>query len=266
MRSLIDTSLLDALQAPGGFAPVGQVGAIPNTPAQPFVWGQGGAQLSPEQLANERSIAESLAQSDYSPVQHWTQGLGRVLDNYDGARRLKKLDGQEAQMSADRLAQIGGLAGEANADLAPGLASADPVVQALAAQMMAARTPKQRAPLEFQQMLSDAGYTPGTPEYQAQAQRLLDAKNNPFITASLPGGNFYAGPQSGFAAALTGGGGPASGAGGRMPPTPSNVPSGNPLSGWPPPDAIQELVANPGSARQFDEVFGQGMASKILGR
>lgn len=43
---------------------------------------QAGPTLTPEQVARKRAIAEQLAQSgmDYSPVQHWTQGLARVAN------------------------------------------------------------------------------------------------------------------------------------------------------------------------------------------
>lgn len=43
---------------------------------------QDGSMLTPEQVARKRAIAEQLAQSgmDYSPVQHWTQGLARVAN------------------------------------------------------------------------------------------------------------------------------------------------------------------------------------------
>lgn len=43
---------------------------------------QDGTTLTPEQVARKRAIAEQLAQSgmDYSPVQHWTQGLARVAN------------------------------------------------------------------------------------------------------------------------------------------------------------------------------------------
>lgn len=248
------------------FAPMNRPGVIEEilamptlpgmqAPATPFVWGQGGAQLTPDQLAQERSVAQALAQSDYSPVGHWTQGLGRVLDNFTGSQDLKRLDREEGQMNADRLAQITSMAGEANADLAPGLSSADPVVQALATQQMQARMPKQTKPLEFQQMLMDAGYLPGTPEYQAEARKLLAARNDQFITANLPGGGFYGGPQSSFMTALTGGGGQSSGP--AMPEwwnnlTPeeqgviqrqgegrsANRPQGSPLSGGPQPGQV----------------------------
>lgn len=47
---------------------------------------QDGASLTPEQVARKRAIAEQLAQSgmDYSPVQHWTQGLARVANALAG--------------------------------------------------------------------------------------------------------------------------------------------------------------------------------------
>lgn len=52
--------------------------ATTSAPAEPFVWGKGGRRMTPEQIAQEQQIAQALMQPDFSPVQHWTQGLGRV--------------------------------------------------------------------------------------------------------------------------------------------------------------------------------------------
>lgn len=48
----------------------------------PFIWGAGGAKLSPEDIAMRREEAGELAKSavDFSPVGHWSQGLGRVAN------------------------------------------------------------------------------------------------------------------------------------------------------------------------------------------
>ncbi|MBB6425171.1 hypothetical protein [Sphingopyxis sp. JAI128] len=71
-------------------------------PEQPFIWGQGGRRMTPEDIARERALAARQMQSDYSPVQHWSQGLGRVADNVLGALRDRK-----AQKAADANAADG---------------------------------------------------------------------------------------------------------------------------------------------------------------
>ena len=52
-----------------------------------FIWGQGGAQLTPEQVAQQRAIAEALMKegSNYAPVGSWLEGLGRVANAAAGA-------------------------------------------------------------------------------------------------------------------------------------------------------------------------------------
>lgn len=47
-----------------------------------FTWGEGGARLTPEQLAQRRLVLKAMKdrEGDTSPVQHWTQGLARVAD------------------------------------------------------------------------------------------------------------------------------------------------------------------------------------------
>lgn len=71
-------------------------------PEQPFIWGQGGRRMTPEDIARERALAARQMQSDYSPVQHWSQGFGRVADNVLGALRDRK-----AQKAADANAADG---------------------------------------------------------------------------------------------------------------------------------------------------------------
>lgn len=47
---------------------------------QPFLWGQGGRRLTPEEIARQRQIADALLAPDYSPVGHWLQGLARMAN------------------------------------------------------------------------------------------------------------------------------------------------------------------------------------------
>lgn len=71
---------------------------------EPFIWGQGGRRLTPEDIARERQIGASMSAPDFSPVSHWTQGLGRVAQNLLGAMRERDADKASAanqQYSAD---------------------------------------------------------------------------------------------------------------------------------------------------------------------
>lgn len=65
----------------------------------PFVWGQGGQALTPEQVARKRELAE-LARGragDTSPVGHWTQGAARVVDALGGVLNERRADRAEAE-------------------------------------------------------------------------------------------------------------------------------------------------------------------------
>lgn len=59
-----------------------------------FVWGGGGSQLTPEEIAQRRKVeAAILARGvDTSPVGHWTQGAARVADAIAGAFRRGQLE------------------------------------------------------------------------------------------------------------------------------------------------------------------------------
>lgn len=71
-----------------GLFPQGQM----QTAAEPFVYGQGGRRMTPEDIARQRDMAARQMRSDYSPVQHWSQGLGRVADNVIGALNVREAD------------------------------------------------------------------------------------------------------------------------------------------------------------------------------
>lgn len=68
-----------------------------------FVWGAGGAQMTPEQIARERAIADALVAQgiNTSPVGHWTQGLARVANAAAGAFRGGAADEAERTGRSD---------------------------------------------------------------------------------------------------------------------------------------------------------------------
>ena len=102
--------------------------------AQAFVWGQGGAQLTPEQVAQQRAIAAALMKegSSYAPVGSWLEGLGRVAQAAAGAFKEYRAGqaekaGQEAwqQKFAALSPSIGGSAYGGSLDMAAPSASQD---------------------------------------------------------------------------------------------------------------------------------------------
>ena len=80
-----------------------------------FTWGSGGRKMTPEQLAAERQALAVMQarEGDTSPVAHWSQGLGRVVNALAGNYRESKADKAEA------------------AGIAQGRAAMDPVLAAL---------------------------------------------------------------------------------------------------------------------------------------
>lgn len=65
----------------------------------PFVWGAGGQALSPDQVEQRRAMAQMALRSgsDTSPVQHWSQGLARIVDALGGYRGMQRADAAEAE-------------------------------------------------------------------------------------------------------------------------------------------------------------------------
>lgn len=58
----------------------------------PFFWGQGGRAMTPADVARERLMADNaLARgADTSPVDHWSQGLSRVVEALGGGLRKRR--------------------------------------------------------------------------------------------------------------------------------------------------------------------------------
>lgn len=94
--------------------------AAPRNPLESFIWGEGGAALTPEEIASRRKIEAALTgKIDTSPVGHWTQGLARVADAFAGAVRRGQLNSAEKETraagSADYDAAVKALTGGASA-------------------------------------------------------------------------------------------------------------------------------------------------------
>jgi hypothetical protein len=69
----------------------------------PFFWGGSGERLSPEAIKRRRAVAAAMLKNgmDYSPVQHWTQGLARVAQALVGGYEEGKLDRAEKTNAAE---------------------------------------------------------------------------------------------------------------------------------------------------------------------
>lgn len=96
--------------------------------AAPFVWGAGGAQLTPEQIAAQQKVAQALLEKgmDYSPVQSWSQGAARVAQSLFGGMQMRDAsEATKANAAAERelLSNYFGTGGTA-AGIAPPVAPA----------------------------------------------------------------------------------------------------------------------------------------------
>jgi hypothetical protein len=84
---------------------------------QPFIWGGSGKRMTPEEIARQREIAQSLMAVDTSPVAHWTQGAARMANALVGRIREGRADAaatKNAEDSKTRIAKaLAGLGGGA---------------------------------------------------------------------------------------------------------------------------------------------------------
>jgi hypothetical protein len=74
----------------------------------PFVWGEGGAQLTPSQLASRRQLAQAMmAQGmDYSPIKSAWQGAARVAQSLLGTADSMSADKEEASQRQAAIASL----------------------------------------------------------------------------------------------------------------------------------------------------------------
>lgn len=207
------------------------------TTSEPFQWGSGGRRLTPEDISRERRIAASLMQSDYSPVQHWTQGLGRVADNVLGAFRERDTDKAVAanQAHSKSVAELlTNPGGTPSASASPGVGQSsasggnpamllqalsdpylDPSVKAIAQMQLEQQQKMALKQFEFANreqpeivQLAQIANSPTSPEWmkRAAADRIT-AMNDPMQVIPGVNGGTYVGRASGIADALGGSGG-----------------------------------------------------------
>lgn len=213
-----------------GASAVGQM----ETAAEPYVWGEGGRRMTPEDIALERQMAEQRLQAgaDYSPVQHWAQGLARVAQGIAGGLQMADLRkaGQANSAEGDAITRAlmsGGAGQEGGAD-AVTAALMNPNtpehVRELAMLRYKQMNPEPQKPTEFERELQGGGVMPGTPEWVRAMRQRVALKTDPETVVTLPGGGIFIGPRSELSAALTGGGGPVSTGSGGMPAPPKTLP------------------------------------------
>jgi hypothetical protein len=213
---------------------------MPDRGNAPFLWGRGGKRMTPEDIALERRLAtQQLATgADFSPVQHWTQGLARVANGLAGGLQMKRADAASEQNATDSGAQIAAiLAGDSQG-------ASDPIAAVLA-DPYASEQARNVATI----MLRERNQAPPTPyrfEDNAGNQWELGPDGQPKrIFTDLAERRFV---QDG-----------------QMISVPNPYASGAaPQVGGPPPEAVAELRANPSMIAEFDEVFGPGAAARVL--
>jgi hypothetical protein len=69
--------------------------AVPKNPLESFIWGEGGAALTPEEIARRREMEQAILAKggiDTSPVGHWAEGLARVANAAAGSFRRGQLE------------------------------------------------------------------------------------------------------------------------------------------------------------------------------
>lgn len=217
----------------------------------PFVWGDAGARMTPDEIARRRAIAQVQGKSDYSPVSNWAQGLGRVVDGLLAGMETHKLNkaasANSEHSAAITQALLGGNGDAAAAAMIDPTLSSD--VQGLAKMQWERAHPK---PVS-NDTVNDYQFISQTLGPEAGKQ-FLQSKANPvqWIQADNGDGTKQLIPMGPSGPLPMGGGGQAS--------------TAAPSASAPPAQAILELRSDPSAAAEFDQVFGAGSAARVLGK
>lgn len=160
--------------------------------------------LTPAQVAAKRKIAEQLSKSatDYSPVAHWSQGLGRVVDAF--ASNLEESRASKAEAAGRESANTalqGFLAEDATADpktkVARALALAqnpwlDEVSRGVVMQQAIPKEPEQTGTMKEYDWAVQNGFKGSPMDYQMQLSMarggLVPNQQQPGAFTPVPGG------------------------------------------------------------------------------
>jgi len=158
--------------------------------ATPFVWGGGGRRLTPDQIARERQMGQSLtaAGTDYSPVQSWTQGLARVADAVAGgldnrrADKAAEANAAEGQSVVQQLMSAGDPKAEQNTVLS---ALVNPYIDEKTRSLLGAEYAKFNKPdnlSDFDKQALAGGFVPGTPDWITLHKNHVQEMSDPVVT------------------------------------------------------------------------------------
>lgn len=160
---------------------------LSQAPTAPFVWGAGGAQMTPERIEAERKLAQAMMAKgmDYSPVQSWSQGASRVAQAMLGAFDDRRASQAEtANATADK-EWIKGLMPGATAPAAPAApAAAAPVAATPPTVLGAGGTPAVADPQGVygaDAVMMPQGGAPAKPDYGSAIASIESAgQANPY--------------------------------------------------------------------------------------
>ncbi|MDB5604267.1 MAG: hypothetical protein JWP25_1167 [Bradyrhizobium sp.] len=104
------------------------------TPAPAFQWGANGAQLTPDQVAARRKVADAMMQeaSDYSPIRSVWQGVARAAKGIVGGLQARDANQAEQANADSNKAMIAALLGQGGAGSGPAALAAAPALVAAA--------------------------------------------------------------------------------------------------------------------------------------
>lgn len=208
---------------PGAYNTPGIGDGLPQN--QPFVWGAGGARLTPEQLLAEQEMARDRMKSDYSPVSSVWQGLGRVADNWLGALDARRFDKEQVAATERSNSVLQGLMNSPDQGSLISAAS-DPYLNSgardVATLLLKNSLPKRKEYDDFQNRLIEGGILPGTQEWIDANRGAAMNTSDPIINATVGGRDFF-GPRSLLQSEIGKGGDPQSGGGGGQQPPPSSA-------------------------------------------